>query len=170
MFSCNEKTKKEWVYLSIYERQTGGQACWRESGRGGAHTLVPLPEWLSCCHSVPWWALVTVVMLPDLPSPPSPTRWPYSGCHPSPHSPPHPLERTISPSCSLERLQFQLFTMPKLLTLTLPSARGVWRPHIKKKKKSPPRSLLRNRSFCTLSRHSPPSWCPLICQCGLCHK
>lgn len=80
--------KKEYVYLYIYkytklcmrDRQTWGQACWRESGSRGVYTLAPLP-WVTLLLS--FCALMS--LLPPLPSLPHPPPSPYSG-----HTPPSP--------------------------------------------------------------------------------
>lgn len=65
MFSCNEKTKKsKYIYLYInvkykYIWETDGREVRLVEGRVGAGELIHWPlslGWLSCCHSVPWWA------------------------------------------------------------------------------------------------------------------
>lgn len=71
-----------YIYINIWE--TDGHEVRLVEGRVGAGELIHWPlslGWLSCCHSVPWWAF-------DLPHPPPSSSHlhalsPYSG-HPPP--------------------------------------------------------------------------------------
>lgn len=103
-------------YINIYikERQTdrqGGQACWRESGGGGADTLAPLP-WVTLLLS--FCALVSLRPLSSSSSSSSShllTLGPYSG-----HTPPPPSPLSVFfffPSGGPESFDFNPKTLPQ---------------------------------------------------------
>lgn len=168
MFSCNEKTKKsEYIYIYKYIRETDRQTrrpglLKGEWGQGSWYTgpspLGDSPAVILCLGE-PSTSLVLLL--------------------PPPH--PRPLLRSHSPSSlpSLPALRLLLLRRGWKLRFqpeTLPQAKGgaceektsKYRNDKKKKNKSP-WSLLKPLLYHTLSRHSPPSRCPPICQCRLCH-
>lgn len=112
------------IYINIRDRQTWGQACWRESGGRGTDTLAPLP-WVTLLLS--FCALVSL-QPPSSPRPSPPLPAPYSG-----HT---PLLLLISSSPSLSS-SGRAETMPKHFH----EQRGTWRDDLmrdqdwKKKKK-----------------------------------